>query len=365
MGHRRIHEIDLLRGLACLAVVAFHYLYQGQRLGLLSSHAPSWVASAARLGQLGVHLFFMISGYVIFMSVQGASLRNFAASRASRLYPALWVAAPLTAVFAWMQLNPELQVTPFELAMNLSLVPQWFKIRFVDGAYWSLAVELQFYLLVALVLALRQLRRAEALVALWLVVSAINVLRPMYPLQFWLVVNWAPYFAAGICAYQMRTDGPTPARWALYLVSFVLALAYEVLPHLRPTRGGAPDPAFAAAFAVGHALLFVLFAWISLRRSSSKGSAIVIWAGLLTYPVYLLHQHIGYVLIEKMAPSGLALGWRAALTLALVVAAATAIVVWIERPLQRSLKRWLGTPPAAARHGPQDLGATARPASQS
>ncbi|RZA28395.1 MAG: DUF1624 domain-containing protein, partial [Lysobacteraceae bacterium] len=98
----RFHEIDYLRGFACLCVVAFHWFSRGPNLGLMPGVEFPQAEAVARYGYLGVHLFFMISGFVILMSAQGATPRSFAAARAARLYPALWVCATLTAGAAWL-----------------------------------------------------------------------------------------------------------------------------------------------------------------------------------------------------------------------------------------------------------------------
>ncbi len=79
----RIKERDALRGLAALAVVLFHYTTQFEKL-FGHSNELSW---SMPYGDLGVHLFFMISGFVI--------------SRFSRLYPAYWLAIILTTAVVW------------------------------------------------------------------------------------------------------------------------------------------------------------------------------------------------------------------------------------------------------------------------
>ncbi len=351
MPNQRFHEIDLLRGLACVAVVAYHYLSRGQHAGWITSAAHPAVESVARYGYLGVHLFFMVSGFVIFMSAQGSSVRNFAASRAARLYPALWVAAPLTAAFAWALHRTEFEVSLSTLLINLTLVPQWFKVDFVDGAYWSLAVELQFYLLVALALAFNGLRRAEACVAAWLAISALNALRPMYPLEFWLAAKWAPLFSAGICFYLIATRGRSPARLGLIAGSYVLAVFYEAWPDLRGSAAVAPDFVKAGVDAAVLTAFYALFSGFTASKARVMRSPVSVWAGLLTYPVYLLHQNIGYTVLEALAPSGLGLGLRALLTVAGIAALAWGIVVLIERPLAPHLRRWIGQPAAAPGHG--------------
>ena len=173
----RFHQIDFLRGLACLAVIAFHFLHRGQAGGWLTEPTWQWLQPLAALGHLGVHLFFIISGFVILMTARGATVRSFVASRVSRLYPAFWVGVLLTWLVAWATHSERFAVTPGQALVNLTMVPQWVQIEFVDGAYWSLAVELQFYLMVIALLYFGQMRRVETWMAVWLVIASVNAVR--------------------------------------------------------------------------------------------------------------------------------------------------------------------------------------------
>jgi peptidoglycan/LPS O-acetylase OafA/YrhL len=346
----RFDEIDLLRGIACLAVVAFHYLWRGQLGGWVGATAPAWVGQVASFGDLGVHLFFIISGFVIFMSAQGATVREFFASRAGRLFPALWVAAPLTAGLAWLSQDDHFQVDLRTLLINLSLVPQYFHVEFVDGAYWSLAVELQFYLLIALVIAMGKLHRMELLLSIWLLLSIANWLRPVFPLQFWLAVHWAPFFSAGILAFMVRKSGLSRDRGLLYLACWILAVLYTY----KPSAAGAPHTPEQMQHALIAGLVvsgfFVLFALIAFGRLSLRASALTRWAGLLTYPVYLLHQNIGYMGIEALAQRGIGLLPAAAAMTVLAIAAALVINRLVERPLGGWMRRQLQGKALAPRH---------------
>ena len=136
MASRRYHQIDLLRSVACFMVVAFHYLYRGHLDGWIPFASPMAVTETVKFGYLGVQLFFAISGFVIFLSAQGATPRAFAASRAARLYPAFWAAVALTTLVVHLGGLSSLVVPWRDVFLNLTMVAHWFKAEFVDWAYW-------------------------------------------------------------------------------------------------------------------------------------------------------------------------------------------------------------------------------------
>ncbi|HEX8659294.1 MAG TPA: acyltransferase family protein, partial [Hymenobacter sp.] len=84
----RLYEIDLLRFLAALSVVIYHFTFFGKRNAQYNPLYFDELGEVTRYGYLGVHLFFMISGYVVLLSAQGKTIRQFFLSRISRLYPA-------------------------------------------------------------------------------------------------------------------------------------------------------------------------------------------------------------------------------------------------------------------------------------
>jgi peptidoglycan/LPS O-acetylase OafA/YrhL len=89
----RLLELDGLRGLAALSVVLYHYTYMYNQF---FGHRTKPLATFSR-GMFGVDLFFIISGFVILMTVSRAdNVLDFVVSRLSRIYPVYWVAIAFT-----------------------------------------------------------------------------------------------------------------------------------------------------------------------------------------------------------------------------------------------------------------------------
>lgn len=344
----RFHEIDFLRGVACISVLAYHFLSRGPLTGTMPGVDFPLAEALARYGYLGVHLFFVISGFVILMSAQGATARGFVASRASRLYPALWAAATLTAGAAWLLGDARFAVSGADYLVNLSMLPQWFNVPYVDGAYWSLAYELHFYILVWLAIRLRLMSRLEWLLAGWLLVSAINAARPMWPVEFWLDAKWAPFFTAGGVFYLVRTQGVTPFRLALLGVSFALAQLYAVQEALAHAASNGRGSAQLVVAMVVVGAIFALFGLIAAGRWRMKPSRFIYFAGALTYPVYVVHQNLGFMIYDGLHKlSGMVLV-PLALMLTAVLLIGWCIHAYVERPLSPVLRRWIGKPQAVS-----------------
>src|SRR2546427_494309 len=81
----RVEALDLLRLVAVLAVVLYHFGFWGPAAGGMP--AMPWLAPVAKYGFLGVPVFFIISGFVIAYSAEGRTAAGFAIARFSRIYP--------------------------------------------------------------------------------------------------------------------------------------------------------------------------------------------------------------------------------------------------------------------------------------
>jgi len=99
------------------------------------------------LGHYGVELFFVISGFVILMTLERSrTWRDFTFSRFSRLYPSYWAVVCLTVLLAWtMELPRRFWFGGF--VVNLTMIQTFVRWPHLDEVSWSLAVELGFYVL--------------------------------------------------------------------------------------------------------------------------------------------------------------------------------------------------------------------------
>ena len=173
-GRDRLHEIDLLRITAALAVVFYHYTFSGYA-GHLTSVAFPALSAVTRYGYLGVDMFFVISGFVVLLSAWGRRPHQFTISRIVRLYPAYWVAVTITATVAVTLSHGLFKVTPVQYAANLTMFNSLPNIANVDVVYWTLWAEIRFYALV-LVLTWIGITRLRVIAILWLWLAATAVI---------------------------------------------------------------------------------------------------------------------------------------------------------------------------------------------
>lgn len=287
---RRFTELDGLRGVAVLLVIAFHYTHQFRERW----SQPFSSSFDSDIGYMGVHLFFVISGCVIHMTVLRCNgARDFAWKRFLRLYPAFWICSTMT--FLALRLYP-LSGSPtpstVQWLTGLSMLSPIFHVPWVDGAYWSLFVELTFYTLIAAVL-LTSLRRYASWAALiWFVLIIIHYRFPLPGrANFFLCLDHGGLFLAGLLFYRLWTmNGDRTAIHAALLVVLLVDL-----------RAFAERPSEAVflllVFGVFWALTFTGFA--VLRNKP------LLFFGWISYPLYLIHQEVGNVIITWTRAHGL------------------------------------------------------------
>lgn len=339
MSQTRVNELDLLRFLAALMVVLYHYAFRGFAADGMSVMPYPSIAPVAKYGYLGVELFFMISGFVILMTAANGSLRGFVISRVTRLYPAFWAACTLTALATVLFGAPRFSVTLPQYLVNLTMLSGFVGVPSVDGAYWSLFVELKFYALVAGVLVVGQIHRAERFLVGWLVATAALEFVRIGPLRSLLIYEYAPYFIAGATFYLVRWHGLSAARVGLLLATLALSVRHSLaaLPGLEAHYHTTYDRAVVTALVIG---FFGVMLAVSTGRTGAIGRRTWVTAGALTYPLYLIHQQLGFLLFNAAYPAVNAhlLLWGAVL---LVCGLAYVIHTQVERRFARPFKMLL------------------------
>ena len=338
---RHIASLDVLRVVAALAVVAYHYLYRGavDDMTRVTVETGSLFGLGVQHLYLGVHLFFVISGFVIMASVANRDALGFGAARFVRLWPTYALCMSITALLLWLAADPRYPMGAQTWAANLSFVAPLFGEPFADGVYWSIVAELVFYGWVTVMMLLGILpRHLLAFASGWLLLAGANeLLIGSEPLRAVALTRFAPWFLFGVLLHHLLLRGTSP--WAGLLVVGTVALsmhnaAVEQVEVAIKYRGTVDVPAIVALNA--GLLLTFLFA-LQLRTTLPAWRWLAI-AGGLTYPLYLLHQNLGYLALERLAP---ALGaWGAiALTTAGMIAAALLVTLVFDPPARRAVGR--------------------------
>jgi peptidoglycan/LPS O-acetylase OafA/YrhL len=336
-SHERIAVLDLMRFVAALSVVIFHYGFRGYAAGGSQLVSFSALSPFARYGYLGVNLFFMISGFVISMSAEGKSAASFAASRFRRLYPAYWVACTLTFVAVPLLGAPHLAGTFHQWLVNLTMLQQAFGVPDIDGSYWSLFAELRFYLLIFLIWAGRLFRFLPAFLVVWAAYLLAAKRGVFWPPSRFAIFPYGAYFIAGAAFYLVYRKRALPVAWALVGVSGVLAY-YECTRDARHLTRYFEEPISPLVAASIVLTFFVIFALLALRKLDGVARPWFFTVGAMTYPLYLIHQYIGYALINKLANGSLPY-LRLLLIVLLMLALSWGLNRFLEVPAARALKK--------------------------
>ncbi|MDH6120581.1 peptidoglycan/LPS O-acetylase OafA/YrhL [Kitasatospora sp. GAS204A] len=348
-GRPRLYVLDGLRLLAALAVVFWHYAgYQQhpQMWGGNSTKLVPELSSWAAYGWSGVELFFLISGFVICMSAWGRTVGEFFVSRVVRLFPAYWVcllitsAIVLTARPTWMWNIDKFHYS--DVLTNLTMMQNGVGGAMdIDPVYWTLWIELRFYIMFAVLVALGALtyRRVVMFCAVWTLGAVATAASGWAVLDLVFDPEYAPLFIAGIAMYLIHRFGSDLLLWSIVGFNWLLA-QHRMLQIMSGYRNDAGHPlSFSVGLLIVTACFLVMIAAALGRLDWIRGRWIVT-AGALTYPLYLLHEEIGWYLISKLH--------RHLNPYVLVFSLVGAMLVasWlvhrlVERPLSKVLKRRL------------------------
>lgn len=302
MTRDRVHEIDLLRFLAAFSVVLYHYSFRGYAADTMSLMPYPILAPYTKYGSLGVELFFMISGFVILMTAAVGNLRSFVISRFVRLYPAFWACCTITFATIIVIGEPRYSASLSQYIVNMTLLSGFTGVPAIDGVYWSLFVEIKFYLLVATVLAIRRIHQAQHFLIIWLCASVALEVMPINKLNHLLLVNYSAYFIAGSVFFLIRSQGFSFTKIGVIIASWGLAIYQSIknIPDFEKHYGTSMSSNVTISIIT---LFFLIMFLVATRRTGFIGRTRWLMAGALTYPLYLLHQNIGFMIFNHAYPT--------------------------------------------------------------
>lgn len=362
-GSNRFLFIDGLRGLAAFAVM-FSHLAPAELWNWTDRTFTADVKPQHLLGSLGVRIFFAISGFVIAHCLVGVRVTprfaaNFMLRRSIRLDPPYWATILVAAAVGWMIASYfggrfQLPSAGAFLSHMVYLYP-FFGYEPIVGVFWTLVLEVQFYLaFLFVVFAAQRLagdgprsprRFGRWLGGLLLGTAMVSEACRLAPFPWFL--NFWHEFAIGavVCLYRSRTINIVP-------LAVLLAFKLGALVHQ-------PEFDRAVTLFTGAALTAAVFSggivhWLSFRP--------IQFLGAISYSLYLIHPVIGLRVLRIRhhveLPGGSVL-WS---LLSMVVSIAAAWIMWryVERTSIALAKRFRPTETAAYPPTTPEMGVSGR-----
>jgi peptidoglycan/LPS O-acetylase OafA/YrhL len=327
-SQHRLAHIEYMRGLAALAVMWFHFTAANDDC------PPGLVKISGQYGYLGVDVFFVISGFIIpyAMAARGYRLRTdglrFFLARIVRLEPpylasvALCVALPYIAYLTPWSRGIVSQTNFRDVLLHVAYLVPWVDgAQWLNAAYWTLAIEFQYYILL-LFTAPALIGRSPWQARLFLLGTLVATVAA-YSLgdDPRLVFFYLPLFAFGFITFLWFERRLHPAEIVLWTVVFA-ALCSRIV--------GTDD------------MLSGLLAAALILAPWPKGLRLLSLAGSLSYSLYLVHNPIGdrvFTLFERLPArpviqiTGIAIAVLASLVVAYVFHAL------VEVPSTRAARR--------------------------
>jgi peptidoglycan/LPS O-acetylase OafA/YrhL len=337
----RFQELDALRGVAAIIVLLFHY----------SMNNPA-VLPYFKYGVTGVDLFFLISGFVIFRSISTVrSGTEFLINRFTRLFPTYWVAASFTFLIIFINEHVVADLkTPVNWEQywyNMTMFQYYFNVPNLDEPYWTMIVEMVFYLTMFVLLISKSIRSTIPFFVLLVLFGLLlsDFYRGEQSIEFtadyfvnFPLAQYVALFLAGILFYQLHQSNRQRIRLILLIIGCYLAQVTLF------NAGDGPNGHLSLAeyqLVLGcYFLLMFLFVFGKLKGLVNRYT---LFLGKISFALYLIHQYFSVnFLIPNLTKAGINIyvaSYLIALPACLLIA--SAITFGVEKPVGPWLKKKL------------------------
>ena len=267
----QLTSIQALRGLAALSVAWFHFTQS-------PGYADGIVRASGAYGYLGVDAFFVISGFILphVLHARGYERRlygRFMAKRFLRLEPPYLVGVALAVILQYISsVIPGYAGAPFDVTwtdilLHLGYLNQLLGTRSFNPVFWSLAIEVQWYLVLGLIFPLLRAGNGPLRLTLLAMSGVVPWLIPSEALLF----HFAPLFMMGVLTYQRKAGVIEKGEYVGGLAFLVAACLFSV----------------GILTALAGAVSVIALATVTLANRS------LLWLGGMSYSLYLAHVPIG------------------------------------------------------------------------
>ena len=346
----RLHFCDLLRGWASILVVLSHFIgvfwvsQKGlsRRMGydpVVDVNLPMasfFIDNRVFFGQLGVSLFFILSGFVISLSLSKHNKLGFLLNRVIRIYP-VYIIGFLVAVFGLHLVDFKGDGIPYEMnhiiVHMMIVIRQWFDLLYfnnmswvkIDGISWTLEIELYFYLVIFCIFQLNEKYRIAAVILtmiLFIYLALYLVQSNWYISRQFSVIG---YMFVGYFLYLLLVGRIKLPYLCLIIFTEAIGL-YWVFSQIRPFTSDVVN------WYLPYLLSPLVFLVFLIYRVEYKIDRISSFLSKISYPLYVMHSVFGYAIMVRLLRMGVGSWVAVFLALLSVIIISYIIHLFIEVP---------------------------------
>ncbi len=320
----RIWFAHMLRAVAVIAVMISHYVDVFAHAnavavglaftrpvtvdpGLLLPKIILWFYNFNfNAGPFGVAVFFLISGFVIPISMEHIGTGQFIIRRFFRIFPPYAVGLLLVVIVMYVytsRIGTPFPYTARDYLINASLLRDWFWIPSIDGVNWTLEVELKFYILCTFLAWVSNLKSSKTLIVTTMVMLIfvyvtsgtydflLNNFFYLYKFAFNLssAFGYIVFMFIGTCFYNLHTKHWTFSRFlvtaAVLFTFFYIAVSFS------------PVQALVSPIHYNYFYALVLFSLCYRFKDKIPYSRVLDFLSNISYPIYIVHGATGYILL--------------------------------------------------------------------
>ena len=286
----RINQIDVLRGIAIIFVVCFHFMWHESPEYLLRD--DNWSLELASYGWTGVDIFFIVSGFCIAMTIEKIpNIFEFYLRRFARIYPAYVFCGLITLIFFTFFDLPGKEVDWFTGFMNLvfaNIIPS-FNFQYIDGIYWALIIELKFYVIFGLIYyTCKDLNKS---IFFWTILviclNAVLLIDNNLILSLSSISPHANLFLVGIICYNFKKIN------LKYKIVLIILSLLNIFINERYAENQL------------YFMILILSTFLFLKLDINLKINFISRIGLISYSWYLIHNAVGLIIIRELNKLGL------------------------------------------------------------
>lgn len=330
----RFAALDLLRYLASIMVATYHWTLEIGVDRSLSVYKIPILGDFIKNGSLGVQIFFIISGYVIFETAQSRTSFGFLFARFKRLIPGLLIS--MTIVFFIGSRFVHSYSEPLKSFLtSITLSFQYFDVQPLATQLWTLVIEIKFYFLIFLfLLCIPKVFKSRLLLLIFLFIWCLIQYVPnssysfvMNILEFLRLDDNAKYFILGALINLMTSLARKEILEHCLMFIIALPVLYLIFPN---GFTGFRDLVLLCS-------IIVIFLCNKIHFSK-KVSKLSYWLGLSSYLIYLLHAHLGVAILLQLQDRITSnIFFLVSFTLLALTQLSLMLALYVEKPLQKSL----------------------------